>query len=387
VRDCTPIHTAARPGTSAPRRAARTGPLSRPLSATRYSPRHDKRGRRVWSRQAWEWILANAHGIPSDKPAWASRPALTRFTLSRPALGAWFTGYNQSRPREEHIRPGSFGLIAHPDPAFYTDRAPTALPAAPYESDPERWGSLEWYDRSTAKPLTVTTAQAREDPERFINALTTGAIVIDTLGAVLTRYSRRAEHKSLAPDGQPTTGRTHGLLRRRPVASSPVHTLLTGKEGNKITERLTGQTSDVGEYRNDYGTRADTWTLILPVLKDIGPSRIIVHGIPHSTVHDTLNGARPRKHYAAYLGVASAHAAARLQRWGSEVPADPSSQLTAYLREHDRRTNELRLCEHCGRPLTANARSDARYHSDACRKAAHRGGATRVIRADTHQDR
>jgi hypothetical protein len=341
-----------------------------PLSATPESPSRDTQGRRVWTRQAWEWILANAHGTPCEQPAWCSRPALTRFTLSSPTLGAWFTGYNQSRPREEHIRPGSFGLIAHPDPTFYTDGAPTALPAAPYESNPERWDSLAWYDRSTGKLLTVTTAQQRDDPERFADALTSGAIVIDTLGAVLSRYGRRPEHKSLAPDGQPATGRTHGLLRRRPVASSPVHTLLTGKEGNRITERLTGQTSDIGEYRNDYGKRVDRWDVILQVLKDIGPGRIIGHGIPHSTVHDTLRGARPRKHYAAYLGVASAHATASLQRWGSKVPTDPSSQLTAYLREHDRRTNGLRLCEHCGRPLTASARSDARYDTAACRKAA-----------------
>jgi hypothetical protein len=343
-----------------------------PLSVSPDSPQRDKQGRRVWMRQAWEWILANALGTPCEQPTWTSRYALTRFTVSSPTLGRWFEGYNRSRPREDSVRPGSFGLIAHPDPAFYTDRHPTALPTATYESHPERWDGLGWYDRSTGGPINVATAEERAEPERFADALTSGAIVIDTLRGVLGRYTRRPEHKSLAPDGQPTTGRTHGLLQRRPVASSSVHTLLTGKEGNQIAERLLGAASDVGDHRNDYGTRADLWELILPVLEDIGPSGVIAQGIPRSTVHDTLNGARPRRHHTAYLGVASAHAAASLQRWGIDVPTDPSAQLAAYLREHDGRTRELRLCEYCGKPLAPNARSDARYHSDACRKAAAR---------------
>ena len=91
-----------------------------------------------------------------------------------------------------------------------------ALPTAPYEAKPEHWDSLGWYDRST---------------------------------------------------GEPTTGGTHGLLLRRPVKSHPVRTLLTGKEGKKIIERLTGQASDVSDHRNDHGIRGDRWGLILQVLE------------------------------------------------------------------------------------------------------------------------
>ena len=51
-------------------------------------------------------------------------------------------------------------------------------------------------NRSTSSP-----PKPRDQPERFAHALTSGAVVIDTLANVLGRYTRRPEHKSLAPDG------------------------------------------------------------------------------------------------------------------------------------------------------------------------------------------
>ena len=339
-----------------------------PTASNPDRPSRDEKGRRIWTRETWEWILANALGSPREQPAWAERYAVTRFTISSPALANWFKGYNSSRTREQQVRPGSFGLIAHPNATFPTDQKP----AAPYESDPEQWSNLDWYDRSTGKPITMTTAQARHDPERFAHALTTGAAVTDTLAGVLGRYTRRPEHKSLAPDGQPATARTKGLLLRRPIKAHPSHTLLTGKEGNKIIERLTGQVPDVGDYRNDYGTRADRWSLIIPVLKDIGARAIIAQGIPRSTVYNTLRGARPRDRENTYFKIACAHAVSSLERWDQRPPAEPSTQLTAYLRERDQRGENTRRCEWCGEPLPPQARADARYDMPACRKSAER---------------
>jgi hypothetical protein len=40
------------------------------------------------------------------------------------------------------------------------------------------------------------------------------------------------------------------------VLSAPVLTDLIGKEGSRVLERLTGEITDVGDYRNDYGQRA-----------------------------------------------------------------------------------------------------------------------------------
>jgi len=355
-----------------------------PTTSDPERPSRDDKQRRVWIRETWEWILAKALNAPREQPAWAGRYALTRFTISSPTLAGWFKGYNSSRPREEQVRPGSFGLIAHPAPAFPTDRKPTAT----YESRPERWTDVAWYDRSNGQPITVTTAQDRHEPERFTDALAKGSIVIDTLATVLGRYTRRPEHKSLTPDGQPATSHTHGLLLRRPINSNPSSTLLTGKEGNKIIERSTGQVSDIGDYRNDYSTRADRWGLVLPILRDIGARTIITitQDIPRSSVYNALRGARPRKHEDTYLEIACAHAATNLERWGLGVPAEPSKRLTVYLRERDQRGENLRRCEWCGGPLPANTRADARYcPGSSCRKAAERAAKRRAIIAKPTQ--
>jgi hypothetical protein len=104
-----------------------------PTSDDPDQPRRDDQGRRLWIAEAWQWILAGADGEQLPLPAWADRYALTRFTISSPHLEDWFKGYNEQRPWADKIRPGSFGLLAHP-----SNLASKALPAATYEPDPDR---------------------------------------------------------------------------------------------------------------------------------------------------------------------------------------------------------------------------------------------------------
>ncbi len=179
----------------------------------------DEEGRRIWIREAWEWIIANALGRETPPPAWAERPALTRFTVSSPRLAGWFS--------HSAVRPGSFGLLAHPDSVFYgqeggegTEKS-TPLPAATYQQDPAAWTDLDWHDRRRGKPVRILTPAGRLDPEHFADAASGGAVVVETMGRVLGRYIRRPEHKSLAPDGSPAGPDTVGLLRRRPVHGHP----------------------------------------------------------------------------------------------------------------------------------------------------------------------
>ncbi len=345
-------------------------------------PHRDEEGRRLWIRDAWDWVLSGLGGQVSPMPSWVQRYALSQFTVSSPALADWFRGYDARQPREQQIRPGSFGLIAHPDPAFETSaaepgarRKPPGLPAAPYERKPEHWAKLQWYDRATGSPLNIITAQARDEPESFAHALTSGAVIVDTLANVLGRYTRRPERKSLAPDGGAAGSTTSGLLLRRPITSTPATTLLTGKEGNKLIERLTGEVTDRGEYRNDYGMRGDPWQeVILPVLIDMGATRIVAHGIPTATAYRALSEPRrPRRANRERLqATAVAFASERLSEWELAVPAHPPEVLTAYLVERERRGESTRRCVWCGEPMPPGMRADARYHNDACRQAAQR---------------
>jgi hypothetical protein len=328
------------------------------------APREGPGERPSWIGETWDWILAHELGVPHEQPPWAERYALTRFTVSSPAVADWFRYFTEAHHRGEGVRPGSFGLIAHPNPVFSTDRKPTAT----YEKKPDLWPELAWYDRVTGQRVSVITARGRRDPESFAR-VQEGTVVIDALADVIGRYTRRSDHKSLAPNGEPATGKTTGLLLRLPVNAHPVSTLLTGKEGNKIIERLTGEVSDVGAYRNDYGTRMDRWNLILPVLQDVGAPAIVAYGIPRSTVYSVLRGGQSREHEGTYVAIARGHAVACLQRWGVHVPGTLLAQLAAYLRECDQREARLQRCAWCGKPLPPGVRSDARYCGAACRKA------------------
>ena len=341
----------------------------------------DDEERRIWMRDAWGWILRSSDGHAVPQPPWADRYALTRFTISSPMLADWFKGYNEMRPRHDWIRPGSFGLIAHPQPVARSEAAETPanhdrpLPTAPYERAAANWPHLTWYDRRDGRPIRVTTAQRRSDPDAFAETLQRGDTVIQTLSEVLGRYSRRPEHKSLGPDGTPAGAETHGVLARRPISSSPANTELTGKEGNKLAERISGEIGDPDAYRNHYGKRTDPWQeLYLPILNELGAAKVIAHtGMSSSAVYEVLNGSEPRRaSRARYEELAVGHARAHLTDWGVPCPTTPASTAAVYLRERHRRGHDTRRCRWCGRQLPTQARSDARYDSDACRKAAAR---------------
>jgi hypothetical protein len=348
-------------------------------------PERDEDERRIWMRDAWEWILRTSDGENVQQPHWADRYALTRFTVSSPTLADWFTGYNDNRPRDEWIRPGSFGLIAHAEAAARgeTNTMPKpeqALPTAPYDRTAANWPRLTWYDRRDGRPIRVITAQQRSSPDAFADALQRGDTVIQTLSQVLGRYSRRPEHKSLAPDGTAVGSETRGLLARRPFSSSPAITELTGKEGNKLTERLSGEITDFGAHSNYYGNRTDPWAeLYMPILKELGAARIIEEtSMSSSAVYGVLNATVDEPHAAnrvRYQRVALAHARKRLAQWDIPPPDAPASVAALYVRERHQRGEDVRRCQWCGQPLPPQARSDARYDSDTCRKTAARARA------------
>jgi hypothetical protein len=317
-------------------------------------------------------ILADARSQNPQRPAWADRYALTRFTISSPRLEKWFAGYNNSRPRSEQIRPGSFGLIGHP--AALSPRG--ALPAATYETDPARWPSLDWYDRRTGSPIRVTILSTSDDPEQRAHALQRGDVPIQLLQDALANYRRRVEHKSLDPNGGPTTPSISGRLQRRPISSNPSETELTGKEGNKLVERASGEVNDPADYRNTYGTRGDRWALVIEILREIGVPTIVERtGFSRSAVYAVLNGAAPRADHAdAYTELVVQHIRERLTAWEIEPARRTRQLLVQYRQERDKRGEIIKSCEWCGEPIPPNRRSDTRFHSDECRWAAARAG-------------
>jgi hypothetical protein len=313
------------------------------------SPR-DAKGRRLWVKTAWEWILNDARGGNPPLPEWTERFAVTRFTLSGPRTAEWFDGYNQARPRDEHIRPGSFGLIAHPAAGF------TGQPAAPYERDPATWPGLPWYDRVSGHQIAVATEPSLRGEATEL--LATGTLPVQAIGEVIRRYRLRPEHKSLAPNGQPAQRDTVGSLLRRPIESAPALQALTGKEGNKLLERLSGEIADPHDYRTDYGRRDDEWRLVLAAIDRIGAATIARRaGVHRRTIERYRAGATP--HPRTRIGVthAVAHEAARQL---DDQTGSPHALIAQLL------DNRPRVCEcGCGRPLPPGRR---RWFEDACRQ-------------------
>jgi hypothetical protein len=342
-----------------------------PTSPDTGRPRRDKQGRRLWVAEAWQWILDDAYARNPPLPHWATTYALTRFTVSSPSIENWFEGYNTNQPPENKIRPGSFGLIAHPL-SLGQDSKP--LPFSPYESAPNRWPGLEWFDRRNGQPVRVIDDHSN-GPDRRAHALARGDVPITLLADILARYQRRAEHKSLAPNGYRASGETQGLLLRRPVISSPLETELIGKEANKIEERQTGEVTDPADYRNTYGRRGSAWPMVIAILQEIGaPETTRQTGLSRSSVYGVLHHqARPlTAHAHEYETLALRFASERLQGWGLEPPSEPVALLNRYVSERAARGEHVKRCEWDGNPIPAGRRSDARFCSDRCRRAAAR---------------
>jgi hypothetical protein len=328
-------------------------------------PLRDTSGRRTWLGTAWRWVIDDALNRFPKAPGWAGFPALTRFTVSSPAIANWFRGRDRSLGWRDRMRPGSFGVLAHPIESEEAGR----MPASAYEPRPERWPNLDWYDRHTGHEIRVTTVDPHEEPERFATELASGAVRVRTLGEALARYRGRPEHKSLGPDGAPATRDTRGLLARRPVSSDPTETLLIGKEGNKLLEREIGEEYDPRSYRAEFGMRQDQWaSLVVPMLRRMGAIELIRLTDPswrRSIERSLADGHRPRseERMRVLSDLALTHAR-------TEVGADSSADITGVMRAFLAQAGEPRLCAcECGTPVQSPR---ARWFNEAHRKRASR---------------
>jgi hypothetical protein len=111
---------------------------------------------------------------------------------------------NEAKPYAEQINPANFLLLAHPDPLDQSG----GLPIAPYESNASRWEGLDWIDRSSGKPIRITT-------EPFDGHERPGVVRVRTYGEVLAGYLTHPEAKSLGPAGQPVGRRTDAPPHRQ----------------------------------------------------------------------------------------------------------------------------------------------------------------------------
>ncbi len=244
-----------------------------PTPPTPTQPRRDRQ------RTAALWIARSLASGSSPTPT-TRRPGcptgrpltpLTRFTALRtraPPNGS--TDTTPARPAEERIRPGSFGLIAHP--AYRPSRRPHARRAT--TSATRAIGpQLAWYDRASGQRINVASHVDRPRKGEAAEVLATGTVPVQTIGEVIHRYRLRPEHKSRSPNGTRPNGTPSAPSSAGRSSPPPPFRPSLGKEGNKLLERLSGEVTDPADYRADYGARDDSWSLVVAAIPNSARAR------------------------------------------------------------------------------------------------------------------
>jgi hypothetical protein len=250
------------------------------------SPNSEDRG---WIREVWLYLIRSAIGLKAEAPSWFDRPALTRMSVSSPAMRELFERINENKPYKKQIKPFNFLLTAHIAPDGYpigVDRDHFHL-FAPYESDRRKWENLTWVDRYSRKTWKAST---------LINRGTSTMARLQTYRDIIEKYAFRKEAKSADASGEVCGKKTVGLLQRRHIAVGKLTHI--GKESNKLEDVQSGIVHDVDEVTTELvDPKRDEWTtVILPILREMPISLLMREsGLSRATIQAIRAGRRPYK--------------------------------------------------------------------------------------------
>lgn len=221
---------------------------------------------RKWIKQIWEIIIGDACGARMTRPAWMSRPAVSRITATTPGLVLRLQDRRKPANYLDQVKPMNFLITVHVPPLQIPAGASAARfqLIAPYGSDPRRWGLMSWTDYYSGKRYAITSSGD-----------TTGSVVrVKSYADVFEEYRAHPEPKSLGPDGEPCGPATVGELGRRPVFG--IYPIYTGKESNRQEEVEQGTVHDWEEVRSDYSDpRTDPWrSIVMQVLKTMDRAKL-----------------------------------------------------------------------------------------------------------------
>lgn len=174
-------------------------------------------------------------------PAWLTRPAVGRITVSAPAL--WRPFQKAGRAYRESVKPFGFALSAHVAPLGHPPGADATRfhLLAPYERAPGRWLQLPWIEMYSGQPYALTTG------------LTTSPqlVRVKTFRDVMEFYETHPEPKSADADGLECDRGSVGLLQRRLVHATGV--VYIGKESHRVEEVEQGLVHDWAEIIEPIG--------------------------------------------------------------------------------------------------------------------------------------
>lgn len=241
-----------------------------------------KDGTRRWHCDLWHRIVTAAlEGHPDQvrldyHPA-LSRPAVSRYAATSPALLAWFKAYNKGKPYRDQVKPFNFLLSLSAADMFdrserlYVPRRGRPKnrlpirPIAPFDSDHGR-AIAQAFDRETGQPVSTTA--------------------LSTYADALFQYHISPEAKFLNGDFV-----DRGRTRRRHVKASGIRHI--GKEANDL-ERQAILGFDP-EAAIDYSEGRKESSIFLELLRTYSDAMGVadaarVMGMPRGKVERLLKG-------------------------------------------------------------------------------------------------
>lgn len=241
---------------------------------------------RDWIAQAWLAMIRRAMRLPTKRFAFEKRPAISRITLSSPALMNRFADYNAGKPYAKQLKPFNFLLSAqiatlgHPvgvDPQRFHL-------ITPYEPDATKWLGLKWMDQYSGKRYSLSTdgMQSRS------------AARVKTYGDLLREYEFHPESKCADGTGKRCAKQSAGLLRRRHIRIDGLRFI--GKESNRLEEVEAGLIHDPqGVYTEYSNKQRDEWiTKILRALQAMPlPHLQKLSGLSRAALQAIRAGRRP----------------------------------------------------------------------------------------------
>jgi DNA polymerase family B len=174
-----------------------------------------------WVFEAWEFLLRRALKLRPKDPKWLDLPAMMRMVVTTPNV------FKQRRP--EWLGPFNFFLFPILSETFggYPKGFDNSnfVFITPYESDRRKWTRL----------LGVNLMDGESYQIAMQHSVNQDKVIPESLRILLSKYLGKPETKSLAPDGTPCNGATHGLLQRARITAGKL--VPVGKETDRRWEQ------------------------------------------------------------------------------------------------------------------------------------------------------
>jgi hypothetical protein len=253
------------------------------------NPTDPESSNRDWIEQVWLNLTRKALGTKSGTIEYSTVPAVSRVSISSPALMRPLAKLNENKKYADQIKPFNFILTCHVNPFGHP---PGADPdrfhlIAAYETNPTLWLESDWIEQYSGKRYRISTTE---------DYGTENIARVKSYAEVLLEYEFHPEAKCADANGNACEKQSIGLLQRRRIRISGIKYI--GKESNLLEDVESGLIhSPEAVYTEYVDQRRDEWeTQIRPALKKISLSKLVeLTGMSRSQIKE-LRAGRSRPH-------------------------------------------------------------------------------------------